>query len=315
MACKTLAYLTMKGGVGKTTLAANITRAMADRGEKRRILLIDTDAQCNLTQMFTSEEELDRPGVRTLFQAFDASGKLYDPADLKAALYESPLTGSTIDFVSGSFETFKFVIAPQSTKDAAQERFRRFMKQAQSSYDIVVLDTNPSATFVTLEALAASNFLVAPITYDAFAMRGIDLIRTTLRERHSWLADPNRLLLVPNKVPRGLDKQSQFGPMGTKVKAVKERFPELSESLSVARIHTSAYLDGDISKRGYGFAYDLINHGTYEKQVQTDFMDVATELDNRMKRAFGNETKDKATTVSAVRGFFAGLGGSGLGRH
>ena len=54
----TMVYLTMKGGVGKTTLAANVTRAIADR-EKKKIFLIDADSQCNLSQLFIPPEELD----------------------------------------------------------------------------------------------------------------------------------------------------------------------------------------------------------------------------------------------------------------
>ncbi len=36
-----------KGGVGKTTLSVNVGAALAARGE--RVLLVDSDPQCNLT--------------------------------------------------------------------------------------------------------------------------------------------------------------------------------------------------------------------------------------------------------------------------
>ena len=122
MACKTLAYLTMKGGVGKTTLAANITRAMADRGDKRSILLIDADAQCNLSQIFVPSDELDRAGSRSIYQAFDAGYKTYEPSELANLVYRSEATGSTIDLVYGSLDTFRFVVAPPTAQKAAQEQ-------------------------------------------------------------------------------------------------------------------------------------------------------------------------------------------------
>ena len=186
-----VSFLTMKGGVGKTTLAANITRAIADV-EKRKILLIDTDAQCNLTQIFAEPAEIDHKSARSIYQAFDGP-HLYGPDDLKHSIYTNRRNGSTIDLIFGSFETFALSVAATPTvRERASERFKHFMRQAREAYDLVVLDTNPSATFTTMEALGASNFLVAPITFDGFSMRGIHLITHTLRDRYEWLRNPRQ---------------------------------------------------------------------------------------------------------------------------
>jgi chromosome partitioning protein len=51
------AFMNSKGGVGKTTLAANIGNEIAEITQTN-VLLIDTDPQCNLTQIFFSSERL-----------------------------------------------------------------------------------------------------------------------------------------------------------------------------------------------------------------------------------------------------------------
>ena len=51
------AFMNSKGGVGKTTLAANIGNEIAEIA-KTDVLLVDTDPQCNLTQIFYAPSAL-----------------------------------------------------------------------------------------------------------------------------------------------------------------------------------------------------------------------------------------------------------------
>lgn len=55
---RTLTLFNHKGGVGKTTLTANLADAFADIGE--RVLLVDTDPQCNLSAFYLTEDYLDQ---------------------------------------------------------------------------------------------------------------------------------------------------------------------------------------------------------------------------------------------------------------
>ena len=49
----------MKGGVGKTTLTANLGAAMAKLETTKKVLLIDADTQCNLTSHFMDKSADD----------------------------------------------------------------------------------------------------------------------------------------------------------------------------------------------------------------------------------------------------------------
>lgn len=278
----------MKGGVGKTTLAANITRALADQ-KKRRILLIDGDSQCNLSQVFFDSDVIESSSLRSLYQVFDTRYRLYYPGDLKTCIYPRYsghcLNGSEIDFVVGSFETFELnATATAARKSAAAERFKAFINQAKQSYDLVIIDTNPSATFVTLQALENANFLVAPITFDAFSLQGIHLVVHHLKGTYQWLSNPTRLCLVANKVPRA-PSDSDMRRMEREEEKIRERYPHLARSIKLERIHASNIIANRAVARGF-----LADHsgaqGGYLDNVVQDFIAVAQAIDLDLEHAF-----------------------------
>ncbi|MFN0217848.1 MAG: ParA family protein [Hyphomicrobium sp.] len=318
-----MSYLTMKGGVGKTTLAANVTRAMADLATKKaagaptKYLLIDADAQCNLTQIFLTPAEMDARQGRDVYQAFNASHRLFTPSDLKTTVYHNTTNNSIIDLIPGSFDTFALVVGTPAVQDSAANVFANFIKAACQEYDYVIIDTNPSATFTTLQALKTSNFLVAPITFDSFSMRGIDLIVSTLKVRYDWLSNPRRIRIVPNKIKRARDNSAQLRQEKDE-QSVIEMFPHLEQSVSISRIHESNFLDNRIARRGHGFVIDqrvFAIHKPALRRVGDDFSEVARALNAALREAFGDETENKVASSNAFERALKGFLDQPVVRH
>ena len=299
-----IAFMNLKGGVGKTTLAGNTVRSLADIA-KLKILLMDLDSQCNLTQMFCSAEEIDRRSGRSVYQCFESKHFFKappGPSDLKVMLYKNK-AGSLIDIIYGSFETFRLAVAMPGglSSTAAVQHFYNFMGKARDEYDLIVLDTNPSATFTTLCALDAANFLVAPVTMDAFSMRGIHLLTNVLKGRYDWLANPKRVRIMPNRIPVTNDAKV-LDRLEREEKEVREKFRHLEDSIMVSRIHESKLLSHKAPDGGFIADRRVWPiHRQWRARVKADFDAAANEILLSVREAFGDAAGHEENTLDAMR--------------
>ena len=188
MAAPVCAVLNMKGGVGKTTLAANVAREIF--GSKLvSVLLIDLDPQFNLTQQLIKEslyEELvseDKTALR-MFEPppasdfFDVNTSTLDPPSAKdiaiSLRYLIKTPEKTISLIAGTFELTKYSFVEDGTKlNHAKNFFKKFISQARSDWDLIVLDMNPSSSFLTYAGLSVATDVLSPVRPDKFSMLGL----------------------------------------------------------------------------------------------------------------------------------------------
>ena len=204
--CPVLAVMNLKGGVGKTTLTAQIFGAyQAEHGS--RVLLIDLDPQYNLTQLFFDMVEADARAERdqsviSLFERsmIHATGEASPASDWTRLSREPfnlpdlsvlahPLLGDNgpagrLDLITGQFEISKYAFATDAPALAAiKANFLGQIEALRSQYDLIVFDTNPNATFLTQCALEAVDRVVAPMHPDIYSLRGVRLLNQVIREQ------------------------------------------------------------------------------------------------------------------------------------
>lgn len=140
----TCAIANQKGGMGKTTTAHNLGVQLA-RNAKKRLLLLDLDAQGNLS---------------------DACG--LDPQTLEAGL----------DILPVNIQLAEAELA-FAGRMGRENLLKKALLSVSGEYDYVLIDCPPSLGLLTVNALNAANGLLIPVQVEYYALAGLALIRQT----------------------------------------------------------------------------------------------------------------------------------------
>lgn len=146
---KLISFSAIKGGVGKTTLAFNYGEWLAKRGKK--VLLVDLDHQCNLTQtyqIYTSDD--------TVANVFLGKGNV-TVHSVKQNI--SLIAGSmNLDWIEAGLEhnTNKYMLLYMWLQD-------HYESYQLAQYDYAIFDCRPDFSIATRNAVAVSHAVISPI--------------------------------------------------------------------------------------------------------------------------------------------------------
>lgn len=193
---RVVAVMNYKGGVGKTTLTANLGAVAASRG--RRVLLLDLDPQTNLTFSFFSIDDWhDRlKDNRTIKQWYGAempgrdialADLVVTPEQVNKSLED---TGGRLDLISSHLGLIDIDLelaarlGGATTLAGSKRKFlelhsclRRALADSHfADYDLVLIDCAPNFGLVTKTAIVASDQILVPAKADYLSTLGLDYL-------------------------------------------------------------------------------------------------------------------------------------------
>lgn len=155
----TITVANFKGGVAKTTSAVTLAQGLSMRGHK--VLLLDLDPQGSATTLFGVLPDAEVDVEHTAMPLFSG-----DEEDLEYAIRQS--YWPNIDLVCAAPLLFsaEFVLPARQAGDAGFEFWRvldRGLDATREKYDVIVIDTPPSLSYVTINALMAADGVILPL--------------------------------------------------------------------------------------------------------------------------------------------------------
>ncbi len=201
-----VSVINYKGGVGKTTIVANLTAELAFRGKK--VLCIDLDPQASLTFSFVSVDawrqnyEQDKT-IKTWYDAFidektdfDLPSLIISPSEVNNRVSNiASVKGGKVDLICSYLGLINVELELATCLGGASSRqvrnnflrvYSRF-KQGISAlvdrdYDYLLVDCPPNFNIVTKNAIVASNYYLVPAKPDYLSTLGIDQLNRNVIE-------------------------------------------------------------------------------------------------------------------------------------
>jgi chromosome partitioning protein len=255
---KSAAFISEKGGVGKTTSALNVAAAMAKKGLD--VLIVDADPQGNASHVLLRGEKPRRPTLHEVLVGQSEAG---------AAIVSTVLDGVSLIPSDASLADANIILAGEVGRE---RRLRVAMEGVGDSFDYVLVDTAPTRSLLTTNTLVFVEEVFVAISPGLFGVLGLGQLQADVGQVRRFL--DNRALRISgivltmtekNNVTRDLEDHLRqlFGNLVFRTKVPR--------SIKLEEAHSRHQSILDYAPRSVGAAAylslteEILNHGVEDR--------------------------------------------------
>lgn len=248
-----IAVTIQKGGVGKSTTVLEIGANLADMGY--RVLLIDLDAQQNLSRM--AGGDFDMVSIYDVLAGdVEAEDAIQSVTGMDIIIADKQLKYADRDF-AGEHDVYRLAVALEPIK---------------SRYDFIVVDTPPSLGTLPYMALCAANGCVIPCEATANGVQGLGQLADSIqevREKHNIGLKTLGIVLT------------QYTWRTTFNRVMKDEIME-NAALMGTKVFESHIRSAVVVQEAQGFRQSLVEYAPKSKPAQ-DYRALTEEILKEMK--------------------------------
>ena len=182
-----VSLINMKGGVGKTTIAAQLAHAAAN--DSLRTLAVDLDPQSNLSHSvmgprdYVKHLQEGRPTVAQVFDEYIPARGVHGaprPIDLDEVIVKNAgyWQNSTLDLMVSRLELSRTLKNPTGK----ERRLAKALARVSDRYDLILIDCAPTESILTDAAYFASRYVIVPVKPEFMATIGLPLLARSIQE-------------------------------------------------------------------------------------------------------------------------------------
>ncbi len=161
-ACVRLIFSNLKGGVGKTSHALHLSHFAAREGF--RVLMVDLDPQASLTTAFGLVPGLNVGSEEDIGPSLTVDPDLIHHSIKRTRWNEIDLVPAQLSLQYTDWQMLQARDSEVQALGPLPQRLRQALDRVAENYDLIVMDTPPALGMLSLNAIAAADMILMPIT-------------------------------------------------------------------------------------------------------------------------------------------------------